>query len=145
MAEKGSRAQQRDGLLADASLIVGAFASWHVRHDAARRLLDDGAKVVAEAALDSYLVLTSLPPPHRCSPHLVRTFVRKRFQGRYVVLDAVQYERVVAGLTAQELTTELWGDALLGFAAKELGAVLLTCDERAAEAYEEVGADYRMA
>ena len=67
---------------ADTSLVVAAFASWHERHDAARHALDQGLRLIAHCAVETYSVLTRLPPPHRAPGALVRDFIRARFEYR---------------------------------------------------------------
>jgi hypothetical protein len=52
-------------MVADTSLVVAAFASWHEKHEAARRALDEGLNLIEHCALETFSVLTRLPPPHR--------------------------------------------------------------------------------
>src|SRR3989441_13166825 len=59
---------------ADSSVVVAAFASWHETHDSARRVLDGALRLVAHCALETYSVLTRLPPPHRAPGDVVRDF-----------------------------------------------------------------------
>lgn len=47
----------------DTSLVVAAFASWHERHEAARRAMDGGVRLIEHCALETYSVLTRLPAP----------------------------------------------------------------------------------
>ena len=70
-------------IAADTSLIAAAFASWHERHDAARRALDIGLRLVEHCALETYSVLTRLPPSHRASGEVVREFLQARFHRRF--------------------------------------------------------------
>lgn len=47
---------------ADTSLVVvAAFASWHEQHDATRRVLDGGVRLIDHCPLESYSVLTRRP------------------------------------------------------------------------------------
>jgi predicted nucleic acid-binding protein len=64
---------------ADTSVVVAAFASWHEHHAAARRALDGGLRLIEHCALETYSVLTRLPPPHRSAGNVVREFSRARF------------------------------------------------------------------
>ncbi|MEX2240756.1 MAG: PIN domain-containing protein [Burkholderiales bacterium] len=54
-------------IAADTSVVVAAFASWHEGHAAALRALGRGVRVPAHVLLESYSVLTRLPPPHRAA------------------------------------------------------------------------------
>jgi hypothetical protein len=69
---------------ADTSVVVAAFASWHERHDAARRALDGGPRLVEHCALETYSVLTRLPPPHRAAGEVVREFLAARFPAPFL-------------------------------------------------------------
>ena len=61
--------------VADTSLVVAAFAFWHEKHGPARSALDEGLGLVDHCALETYSVLTRLPP-HRAVPVYERYEVR---------------------------------------------------------------------
>lgn len=63
----------------DTSVSVAAFTSWHEGHKGAAEVLGAGARLPAHCALESYSVLTRLPPPHRVAAGLARSFLRSRF------------------------------------------------------------------
>ena len=44
----------------DTSLVVAAFASWHEKHEAARRALDGGLRLAEHCALETYSVPTNV-------------------------------------------------------------------------------------
>lgn len=60
--------------LPDTNCMVAALCDWHVHHERAageirRRLTDGEAMVIAApTVIETYSVLTRLPPPHRLSP-----------------------------------------------------------------------------
>jgi hypothetical protein len=62
-------------IAADTSLVIAAFASWHEQHEPARRALDAGLRLIEHCALETYSVLTRLPPPRRVSGDIVREFL----------------------------------------------------------------------
>ena len=72
--------------VADTSLVVAAFASWHEKHEPARGALDAGPGLVDHCALETFSLLTRLPPPHRASAGLVRDFLAGRYEVRAEVL-----------------------------------------------------------
>src|SRR5690348_14823941 len=88
----------------DTSVVVAGFASWHENHDHARRVLDDGARLIDHCALEAYSVLTRLPPPHRSPGAVVRDFLRLRFAETYLRLDARDYREFVLALTERGIT-----------------------------------------
>lgn len=48
----------------DSSAVIAAFASWHESHAAARKVLDSPPQIVGHSVVESYSVLTRLPPSH---------------------------------------------------------------------------------
>jgi predicted nucleic acid-binding protein len=124
---------------ADTSLVVAAFASWHEHHELARPVLDDGVHLIEHCALETYSVLTRLPPPHRCSGAVVRDFIRTRFPRPFLRLDAGMYKDFILGLPEHDVTGGAAYDALVAATAAGCRAELVTCDRRAAAVYESYG------
>jgi predicted nucleic acid-binding protein len=124
---------------ADTSLVVAAFASWHEHHELARPVLDSGVRLIEHCALETFSVLTRLPPPHRCSGAVVCDFIRARFPRPFLRLDAEQYREFVLGLPEHDVTGGAAYDALVAATAAGCGAELVSCDRRAAGLYESYG------
>ena len=124
---------------ADTSLVIAAFASWHESHDAARRALDGGLRLIEHCALETYSVLTRLPPPHRASGELVREFLSARFPEPLLRLSEQSYKRFIYGLPELGVTGGAAYDALVAATAAGCGAELVTCDRRALPVYERYG------
>jgi predicted nucleic acid-binding protein len=124
---------------ADTSFVVAAFASWHEHHQAARRALDGGVRLIEHCALETYSVLTRLPPPHRSPGAIVRDFIRTRFPERFLRLSIRAYRDFVLGLPEHEVAGGAAYDALVAATAAECRAELVTCDRRAASVYESYG------
>jgi len=124
---------------ADTSLAVAAFASWHEQHEAARRVLDGGVRLIEHCALETYSVLTRLPPPHRSSGGLVRDFLRARFPQPFLRLSATAWRAFALGLPEHNIAGGAAYDALVAATAAASGAELFTCDRRAAAVYESYG------
>ncbi len=124
---------------ADTSVVVAAFASWHEHHESARRMLDGGVRLIEHCALESYSVLTRLPPPHRSPGAVARDFLRARFAQPFLRLSAPAYRAFVLGLPEQAVTGGAAYDALVAATAASCGAELVTCDRRAAAVYESYG------
>jgi predicted nucleic acid-binding protein len=119
--------------------VIAAFASWHESHDAARRLLDAGVRVVEHCTLETLSVLTRLPPPHRASADLVRDFLRERFPQPFLRLSTKAYRKFLFELPERGIAGGAVYDALIAATAAEHGAELLSCDRRAASSYELYG------
>ena len=123
----------------DTSLVVAAFASWHERHEAARRALDGGVRLIEHCALETYSVLTRLPAPHRARGEVVREFLRARFPQPLLRLSARAYREFLLALPDRAVSGGAAYDALVAATAADRGAELLSCDRRAAVIYERYG------
>lgn len=123
----------------DTSLVVAAFATWHEHHASARRVLDAGVRLIEHCALETYSVLTRLPPPHRSPGQVVRDFIRSRFKQPFLRLGGPAYKAFVLGLPEHEVSGGAAYDALVASTAAENGAELITCDRRAAAVYDRYG------
>ena len=81
--------------LPDTSVMVAMVCTWHEHHERAitemeRRLAERESLVIAAPALvESYAVLTRLPPPHRLSPQDAITLIETSFlaEGTLAGLD----------------------------------------------------------
>lgn len=120
-------------------MVVAAFASWHELHDAADRALASGARLVAHSALETYSVLTRLPPPHRTPGPLVQEFLRERFPEPYLVLPESAHRDLVPTLVDLGISGGATYDALIAVTAVQAGARLVSCDRRATLTYQRCG------
>ncbi len=124
---------------ADTSLVIAAFASWHESHEAARRALDGGLRLIEHCALETYSVLTRLPPPHRSSGAMVREFLTARFSQPWLRMSDRAYKDFILELPDRGVTGGTAYDALVAATAVGCGAELVTCDRRALPVYERYG------
>ncbi len=124
----------------DSSVVVAAFATWHEGHAVAAAALARKPRLPAHVALESFSVLTRLPPPHRAPADLVAEFLAASFPDAPLTLPG----RAQLALVGQAARAGLAGgaiyDALVGATARHAGATLLTRDRRAIPTYEAVGA-----
>lgn len=123
----------------DSSVVVAAFASWHEHHVIARKAMASRPRLVAQAALESYSVLTRLPPPHRAQPSIVHTFITERFTDPFLTLSETGYQELLATVAASHIPGGPTYDALIAFTAAEHEATLMSLDQRAAATYEAIG------
>ena len=128
---------------ADTSLVVAAFATWHEHHELPRRVLDGGVRLIEHCALETYSVLTRLPPPHRSPASVVRDFIRARFPEPYLRLSVASFRAFVLGLPDREVLGGAAYDVLVAATAAAHRAELVTCDRRAAAVYESYGVPAR--
>ncbi len=124
----------------DSSVVVACFASWHEHHAVARKALAGRPRLVAHAAIESYSVLTRLPPPHRAQPSVVHTFITERFTDPFLTLSEPGYQELLATVAVNQIHGGPVYDALIAFTAAEHNATLMSLDQRAAATYETIGA-----
>jgi predicted nucleic acid-binding protein len=119
--------------------MIAAVCAWHERHaDAAdeitRRLRSAEPMLIAAPTLiESYAVLTRLPPPHRMAPEVVLQVIEESFvgHGRVVALDGRSYRTLVHRLAETQTTGGRAYDAVIAECAlRERDVTLLTFNER---------------
>lgn len=120
--------------------MIALLCAWHEHHERAtravgRRLDDGGALAVAAPALiETYAVLTRLPPPHRLSPADSASLIAANFLNETVDavgLDPSDYERLVRSAPRREIAGGVMYDAvILACAVAARVDVLLTFNQR---------------
>lgn len=128
----------------DTSVVVAAFASWHEAHDEAAALLARDPRLPAHVIVETYSVLTRLPPPHRAAAHVVERFLAESFHHPPLGLSPEKQSELVRFAAERELTGGAIYDLLVARTVEEAGARLLTRDRRAVPAYDAVGVDYEL-
>lgn len=86
--------------------------------------------------VESYSVLTRLPPPHRAPAGLVHEFLADRFPDAYLVLSGQRLRDLLPSLSTAGISGGATYDALIGLTAREHDAELLTADRRAKVTYD---------
>lgn len=132
-------------IAADTSVVVAAFASWHEGHDAARKALRGRTvRLPGHVLLETYSVLTRMPPPFRAAAPVVAEFLEHRFPEQPLVLPAAGQRALVPRLAEHGITGGAIYDALVGAIATEAGLLLLSRDRRAAATYLVLGAPHEL-
>ena len=123
----------------DSSVAIAGFATWHDQHAAAAKVLSQRPRLIAHAAIETFSVLTRLPPPHRAQAGLVERFLRSRFPREPLCLPAERYAELIAVLAGKQIVGGQVYDALIGCTAAEHNATLVSLDQRASLIYKAVG------
>jgi len=126
-------------IVVDTSVAVAAFASWHERHEAALEAMAPEARLVGQVALETYAVLTRLPPPHRSAARLVVEFLMGSFNHPMLVLPARQQARLLATCSQAGIAGGAVYDAVVAATAVHAGETLVTLDRRAMPTYQAFG------
>jgi predicted nucleic acid-binding protein len=126
----------------DTSVAVAALVGWHDAHERARRAAA-GASIPAHARLETYSVLTRMPPPHRLAPSVVAELLGRWFPAGATLVPPVRLSRsIVERCRASEVDGGAVYDALVGLTAAGSDLTLLTRDERAARTYRRLDIDF---
>lgn len=128
----------------DTSVVVAAFARWHLRHDDAQRAVRNSDRLIAHVGLEAFSVLTRLPAPHRAPAGLVRTFLARHWPAPWLTLDGKQYTELLAQADAATVSGGSVYDALIASAAREHGHGIVSLDQRAARTYQALAARYEL-
>ena len=89
--------------------------------------------IAAPTFIESYAVLTRLPPPHRMAPEVVLQIIEESFvgHGQVVALDGRSYRTLVHRLADTSVTGGRAYDAVIAECAlRERDVTLLTFNER---------------
>jgi predicted nucleic acid-binding protein len=127
----------------DTSVVVAAFATWHQQHAVADRAVS-AARLPAHCALETYSVLTRLPPPHRAPGRLVSDYLSSRFPEPYLLLEPRAQRALIPRLAELGIAGGTVYDALVAETARSAGEVLVSCDQRAARIYERLGVNFEL-
>lgn len=131
-------------IAADTSVVVAAFASWHEGHERAVAALGRRPRVPAHVLVESFSVLTRLPPPHRAPAGVVASFLTQRFPEVPLVLPPLGHVKLIRTADQAGLTGGAIYDAVIAATAAHAGALLLTRDQRAIPVYERIGVRYEL-
>jgi predicted nucleic acid-binding protein len=130
---------------ADTSVLVACFASWHAKHPPAVAAIERVDTGIAHCLLETYSVLTRLPPPHRISSEIAAIYVDKILARRPVLaLPAAEVRRLIATCAGRGLGGGAVYDALIATTCLEGSIKLLTLDARARKTYESLGVDHEL-
>ena len=132
-------------IAADTTVVVAAAAPWHDDHATARSAVERlKPRLLGHVAVETYSVLTRLPPPLRLAAAVARDYLIEGFESPPLVLSANGYRKLIKEAADVGIVGGALYDALVGATARESGASLLTLDRRAVATYQLLGVDYRL-
>jgi predicted nucleic acid-binding protein len=126
-------------LTPDSSVVIAAFASWNVHHEAALEALGDVRDLIGHVELETYSVLTRLPEPLRAAPSFVARYLREDFCGERLLLSESEQRALVGRLADLSISGGAVYDALVAVTADRHGRRLVSCDRRATSTYDKLG------
>jgi predicted nucleic acid-binding protein len=126
-------------------VLVAAFGRWHESHAAARDALAGARSVLlAPVAVETFSVLTRLPPPHRTPPRLVLDFLDAHFEDAAVALPGPGVMAMLAQAEDAGIVGGAVYDAIIAATSREAGAALVSLDQRAARVYRALGVEHAL-
>jgi predicted nucleic acid-binding protein len=130
---------------ADTSVLVAAFATWHEKHSVALAAMQHVDVLVAHCLIETYSVLTRLPPPHRMDPKTIATYLRMSF-GRCLTtaLSGNEQRKLVELCATQGIHGGAVYDAVIAHTATRSKLRLLTLDTRARATYAALGVEHEL-
>ncbi len=132
-------------IVVDTSVAIPAALPGHKHHAIARSSLPSGkTRLIAHVGIETYSVLTRLPPPRRFDPAVALTYLVGEFEHPPAALGPDGYDTLLELAATKHITGGAMYDALVAMTANELGATLLTLDRRAMKTYDLLAVDYRL-
>lgn len=129
---------------ADTSISIPALLADHEAHDMAEEALGLCDATVAHVAVETYSVLTRLPPPHRIKPLEAAVIVEARLPDAWVTLDAETCKALPWRLAEARVSGGASYDALIGVVALEHDLELVSRDRRAARTYRALDVPFKL-
>jgi predicted nucleic acid-binding protein len=129
---------------ADSSVTIAALLGDHPEHDGAAEVLARCEATITHVALETYSVLTRLPPPHRADATAAAAALQVRLASTYATLDASMYPKALGRLAGAGVSGGATYDGLIALTALEYELELLTRDRRAERTYRALGVPYQM-
>ncbi|ETW94254.1 MAG: hypothetical protein ETSY1_35700 [Candidatus Entotheonella factor] len=132
----------------DTNCMIAAVCTWHEHHERAveeiERRLEQGETlfVAAHTLVETYAVLTRLPPPHRLSPADACALVEENFidSTQVITLEARSYRTFLRRVRDEDIRGGRTYDAIIANCAlKARATVLLTFNKSHFVSFEERG------
>lgn len=124
----------------DTSVAVAAFAGWHQAHERSAAVLARDPRLPAHVVLETFSVLTRLPPPHRLEPSIAASLLDHPI----LTVSGARYLQTTRTLAEAGIGGGAIYDAIVAATAVQHDATLVTRDRRALPIYELIGADVEM-
>jgi predicted nucleic acid-binding protein len=125
--------------LLDSSVMVAGVCSWHEHHEVSVSEIERRWKrremmvIAAPALIETYAVLTRLPPPHRLSPLDAKTLLESNFLmgPKLITLNEKDYRGILNDSVAQGVSGGRTYDGVIAACARKAKVtVLLTFNIR---------------
>jgi hypothetical protein len=125
-------------------VLVAGFARWHTDHQSAAAAIHRVGAIIDHVEVETFSVLTRLPPPRRVPGHLVTAFLDGHFPDSVPRLASAPSTDVLEIAVRGGIAGGSVYDLVVALAAQRGDAVLWSLDRRAATTYEAAGVKYEL-
>ncbi len=129
---------------ADTSITIAALLADHDARELAEQALKRCTVTIAHVAIETYSVLTRLPPSHRLASADAAALIDARLPSAYVALNDDDGASTPGRLAAADVSGGATYDGLIALTALEHDLELLTRDRRAVRSYRSLGVRYTL-
>lgn len=129
---------------ADSSITIAALLDGHPAHDEAADALAACAATIAHAAIETYSVLTRLPPPNRADATTTVEVLDERLPSTFATLSASDYAKAPKQLAGAGVSGGATYDGLIALTALEHDLEIITRDKRAERTYRALAVPYQL-
>ena len=129
---------------ADSSITIAALVADHEAHELAEDALKQCTTTIAHVAIETYSVLTRLPPPRRLLSADAAALIDARLPSKQATLDADKHAEAPTRLAAAGISGGATYDGLIALTALEHDLELITRDKRAERTYRALAVPYRL-
>lgn len=126
----------------DTSVALAGILAKHEHHDVADEALARATATIVHVALETYSVLTRLPPPRRLEPQSAGAVMDARLPTRWLGLAPGDERRLIRELAAAGVAGGATYDGLIALTAREHSVELVSLDRRAARTYRTLGVGF---
>jgi predicted nucleic acid-binding protein len=129
---------------ADTSITIAALLADHDARELAEQALKRCTATIAHVAIETYSVLTRLPPSRRLASADAAAIIDARLPSTYVALNADNRASTPSRLAAADVSGGSTYDGLIALTALEHDLELLTRDRRAVRSYRALGVRFTL-
>lgn len=131
----------------DTSVLIAGFDSTHPFFSEAGAALAEvrrQGRLVAHTIAETFAVLSAPNGPYPAVPEDVMAFLQPFLDRDPIGIEPAAYPQAVSELTLAGVAGGAVYDGLIGLAAKQRGAELISLDVRAASTYRRLDVDFRL-
>lgn len=129
---------------ADSSITIAALVADHEARDLAEDALKQCRTTIAHVAIETYSVLTRLPPPRRLVSADAAAIIDARLPSTHATLSASNYAQAPTRLAGAGISGGATYDGLIALTALEHDLELITRDKRAERTYRALNVPYQL-